>query len=146
MSGFAEEFKDVLNLYIKLKADLTRIDAAGAQGGDSREFIQSILDHKSCLMEIRQLNERFTQLYNAWKDDAKNLSTSGDGDEVRAVVNNIEEQMREIEKLCDIGIRKVEELRKQLSDELANIGKGSRYLKMINPVQENHPKFIDSAC
>jgi len=146
MSSLAAEFQDILDLYARLKADLTRIDDAGKTEGDPQEFIQSILDHKSCLMEIRQLNERFTQLYGAWKDGEKNLSTSGNDDDIQTVVNNIEEQMRQIEKLCDIGIRKVEELRKQLSDELANIGKGSRYLKMISPVQENHPKFIDSAC
>jgi len=146
MNSLTEEFRDIFDLYVKLKADLTRIDDAGKPEDDSQEFIQSILDHKSCLMEIRHLNERFTQLYGAWKDEEKNLDTSGDSDEIQTVVDDIEEQMRQIEKLCDIGIRKVEELRKQLSDELANVGKGSRYLKMINPVQENHPKFIDSAC
>jgi len=145
MSSLAEEFRDVLNLYVKLTADLTRIGDAGESGDDSQAFIQSILDHRSCVMEIRQLNERFNQLYGAWRDKENDVSPSAD-DKIRAVVDNIEEQMREIEKLCDIGIRKVEDLRKQLSDELANIGKGSRYLKMINPVQENHPKFIDSAC
>ena len=144
MNNFADEFRDILDLYVKYTADLIRIGDTDAQGEDSQEFIQSILDHKSCLMEIRQLNERFTQLYGAWKDEEKNLNPTA-GDEVRTVVDNVEEQMRQIEKLCDIAIRKVVEIRKQLSDELANIGKGSRYLKMINPIQENHPKFIDSA-
>ena len=145
MNKLAEEFRDVLNLYVRLTVDLARIADAGKSEEDPQALIQSILDNRSCLTEIQQLNKRLTQLYGAWKDKEKNFSLSA-GDEIRGVVDDVREQMLQLEKLCDVGSRKVEERRKQLTDELSNVGKGSRYLKLLNPVQENHPKFIDSAC
>jgi len=144
MTAFAEEFRDVLSLYVKLTADLARIADVGKSEEDPQALIQSILDNRSCLTEIQRLNKRLTQLYGVWKDKEKSFSLSA-GDEVRGVVDDVREQMRQLEKLCSFGTHKVEERRKQLTDELANVGKGSRYLKMLKPVQENHPKFIDSA-
>ena len=145
MNKLAEEFRDVLNLYVKLTADFARIADVGKFGEDPQALIQSILDNQSCLTEIQQLNKRLTKLYGAWKDKKADLNPSA-GDEIQSVVDNVGEQMRQLEKLCDLGTQKVEERRKQLTGELANVGKSSRYLKMIKPVQENHPKFIDSAC
>jgi len=145
MAELAEEFRDIFNLYVKLTADLTRIADIGKSEEDPQALIQSILDNRSCLTEIQRLNKRLSQLYGAWKDKENTFSLSV-GDEVRGVVDDVREQMRQLEKLCGLGTRKVEERRKQLADELANVGKGSRYLKMLKPVQENHPKFIDSAC
>ena len=145
MNELAEEFRDVLNLYVKLTADLSRIADVGKFEEDPQALIQSILDNRSCLTEIQQLNKRLEQLYGAWKDKEANFGLSA-GDEIRGVVDDVEEQMRQLEKLCNLGTQKVEERRKQLTDELANVGKGSRYLKMLKPIQENHPKFIDSAC
>ena len=145
MSNLAEEFRDVLNLYVKLTADLTRIADVGKSGEDPQAFIQSILDNRNCLTEIQQLNNRLTHLYGAWNNKEKTNSNSAD-DEIRSLVGDVERQIRQIENLCDNGIKKAEEWRKQLSDELSNLGKESRYLKSLKPVQENHPKFIDSAC
>ena len=145
MNTLAEEFRDVLSLYVRLTADLTRIADVDRFEEDPQALIQSILDNRSCLTEIQQLNERLTRLYGAWKDkDAGSVSSIGD--EISGVVDDVQEQMRQLEKLCGIGVRKIEERRKQLTDELANVEKGSRYLKLLKPVQENYPKFIDSAC
>ncbi|MDR0311652.1 MAG: hypothetical protein LBJ21_08695 [Acidobacteriota bacterium] len=145
MNQLAKEFRDVLNLYVKLTADLTRIADTGVAEEDPQALIQSILDNRSCLTEIQQLNKRLTRLYGVWKDKEKDSKLSA-GDEIRGVVDDVREQMRQLEKLCGFGAQKIEERRKQLSGELTNVGKNSRYLKMLNPVQENHPKFIDSAC
>jgi len=143
MSKLAEEFHDVLGLYVKLTADLTRIAGVGESEDNPQAIIQSILDNRSCLTEIQQLNARLSQLYGAWKDEEANLS---DGDEIRGVVDGVREQMRQLEKLCGIGAGKIEKRRRQLAEELANAGKESSYVKMLNPIKENYPKFIDSAC
>ena len=145
MNKLVEEFRDVLGLYVKLTADLTRIADAGKSEEDPQALIQSILDNRSCLTEIQQLNKRLTQLYGDWKDQEAS-SDVADGDEIRGVVDDVREQMRQLEELCGFGVKKVEARRKQLSKELMNVGKGSRYLEMLKPVKENHPKFIDSAC
>lgn len=145
MNKLADEFRDVLNIYVRLTTDLTRIADAGKFEEDPQALIQSILDNRSCLTEIQQLNTRLTQLYGVWKNKGKGLGLS-DGGEIRGIVEDVEAQMRQLEKLCGLGTQKVEERRKQLADELATVGKGSRFLKMIKPIQENHPKFIDSAC
>jgi hypothetical protein len=144
MDKLAEEFRDVLGLYVRFTADLARIADAGNSEEAPQALIQSILDNRSCLTEIQQLNKRLERLYGVWKDKEANFSLPA-GDEIRGVVNDVRAQMQQLEKLCSLGIQKIEARRKQLSDELANVGKGSRYLKMIRPVQENHPKFIDSA-
>jgi len=144
MNKLAEEFRDILGLYVKLTADLTRIADAGKSEEDPQALIQSILDNRSCLTEIQQLNKRLTQLYGVWKGKEADFSLS-DGDEVRGVVDDVQEQMRQLEKLCGFGVQKVEARRKQLADELQVVGKGSRFLETIKPIKENHPKFIDSA-
>ena len=145
MSKLAEEFREVFDLYVKINEDLKRIADDSGSGEDPQTLIQSILDNKNCLTEIEQLNERVTLLCGKWKDTEANYSLS-ERDEIRGIIDDVSEQMRQLEKLCDFGAQKVEERRKQLTEELANIGKGSRYLKMINPIKENYPKFIDSAC
>ena len=145
MDNIAAEFRDVLNLYVRLTADLARIADAGSSEDDPQALIQSILDNRSCLTDIQQLNKRLTQLYGAWKDKEESVGLSA-ADEIHCVVDDVREQMLQLEKLCGFGMRKVEERRKQLTDELTKVGKGSRYLKLLNPAQENHPKFIDSAC
>ena len=144
MNKLADEFRDVLDLYVKLTADLTRIADVGKSEEDPQALIQSILDNRSCLTEIQQLNKRLMKLYGVWKDK-EDAGLSDDG-EIGGVVDDVRRQMQELEKLCGFGTQKVEDRRKHLSDELATVGKESRYLKLINPVQENHPKFIDSAC
>jgi hypothetical protein len=145
MVSLTEEFRDLHNRYVKLAADLARIADTGKSGEDQQAFIQSILDNQSCLTGILELNDRLSHLYGAWKDKEKNISLS-ENNEIRAISGDIEKQMRDVGKLCELGVRKVEEWRKQLSDELTTVGKGSSYLKLLKPVQENHPKFIDSAC
>ena len=146
VNKFADEFRDVLDLYVKLTADLNRIADVGKSDDDPQALIQSILDNRSCLTEIEQLNKRLMQLYGAWKEAGADLSDADEMGGIDSVIDNVRRQMQELEKLCGLGIRKIEDRRKQLSDELSTVGKGSRYLKMIKPVQENFPKFIDSAC
>ena len=150
MNKLAEEFRELLALYVKLTTDLTSIAGSGVSGSanseeDSQTLVQSILENRNCLTEIQQLNERLKRLFGKWKETEANYSSS-ESDEIQGIVDDVGKQMRLLEKICDFGTQKVEERRKQLTEELANVGKGSRYLKMINPIQENHPKFIDSAC
>ena len=145
MNKPADEFKDILNLYVKLTADLTRIADISKSEDDPQALIQSILDNRSCLMEIQQLNKRLMLLYEAWKNNGVSDCLSDD-DEIGGIIDDVRKRLQELEKLCGVGVQKVEDRRKHLAGELATVGKGARYLKMINPVQENYPKFIDSAC
>ena len=142
-NSLAEEFRDVLGLYVKLTADLTRIADTGKSEEDPQALVQSILDNRSCLTEIQQLNKRLTQLYGDWKDKEAD-SGFADGDEIRGVVDNVREQMKQLEELCGSGVKKVEARRKQLSSELTDLGKSSRYIETLKQ-KENYPKFIDSA-
>lgn len=145
MNNLAEEFRDILGLYVKLTADLTRIaDAGTSEEENPQALVQAILDNRSCLTEIQQLNNRLTKLYGVWKTKETD-SSSADGYEIRSVVDDVREQMRQLEELCGFGVREVEARRKQLSRELMDVGKNSRYVEMLKPVKENYPKFIDSA-
>ena len=144
MNELAKEFRDILGLYVKLTADFTRIADAGKSVEDPQALIQSIIDNGSCLTEIQQLNERLTKLYGLWRDKEADFSLSA-GNEIRGVVDDVRDQMQQLEKLCGLKTRKIEDWRKELSGELKKVGNGARYAKMLNPIQENHPKFIDSA-
>jgi len=144
MNELAAEFRNLLNIYVRLSSDLSRISDAGQSDEDPQALIQSILDNRSCLTEIQQLNTRMTKLYSAWKNKEADVSLVA-GDEIRSVVADVLLQLKQLEKTCNLGTQKVEARRKQLSEELANVGKGNRYLKLLSP-RENYPKFIDSAC
>lgn len=144
MNKFTEEFRDLLSIYVRLTSDLTRITDADKSEDDPQAFIQSILDNCSCLTEIQQINKRLTTLYGAWKDKESDFSADV-GDEVRSAVDDVRNQMKLLEDLCKLGSQKAEARRKQLDNELKNVGKGTSYLKLLKPVQENYPKFIDSA-
>ena len=144
MTEFTEEFRDVLGLYAKLTADLTRIADVGESDDDPQALIKSIINNQDCLTEIQQLNERLTKLYGTWRDRETDFSLTV-GNEIRGVVDDVRGQMQQLEKLCGVKSRRIEDWRKELSEELAKVGKGSKYAKMINPIQENYPKFIDSA-
>ena len=144
MNELAAEFRNLLNIYVRLSSDLSRISDAGQSDDDPQALIQSILDNRSCLTEIQQLNTRMTKLYSAWKNKEADVNLV-DGDEIRSVVADVLLQLKQLEKTCNLETRKVEARRKQLSEELTNVGKGTRYLKLLSP-RENYPKFIDSDC
>ena len=145
MNKLVQEFRDMLGLYVKLADELTRISDVGNSEEDPQAFIQSILNNRSSLAEIQELNKRLALLYGAWKDKEAKLSLSVNN-EIRGIVDNVWEQMHVLEDLCSLGVRQIEARRKQLADDLMNVGKESRYLEMLNPIKENHPKFIDSSC
>ena len=145
MNKLVQEFRDMLGFYVKLAAELTRISDAANSEDDPQALIQSILNNRSSLTEIQELNKRLSLLYGAWKDKEAKLNLSVNN-EIRGIVENVWQQLQLLEELCGIGVRQIEARRKQLADDLMNVGKESRYLEMLNPIKENHPKFIDSSC
>lgn len=143
MSELTTEFEDVLRSYVRIASDFSRIVQVD-DSEDPQALIQSILDNRERLDEIQQVNKRMLRLYGDWRQKRTGFGES-DGEEISKIVEAVREQARQLEKVCGLEVRKVEARRNQLAQELQDIGKGSRYLKLLRPVQQNFPKFIDSA-
>ena len=143
MNELAAEFEDVLQSYVKIASEFSRIIQVD-DSEDPQVLIQSILDNRDCLTEIQQINKRMVSLYGVWEQNQHGLSES-DSEKICNIIETVREQAHQLEKICGLKAQRVETRRSLLAQELQNIGKGSRYLKMIRPIQQNFPKFIDSA-
>ncbi|MDR1726778.1 MAG: hypothetical protein LBT74_02415 [Acidobacteriota bacterium] len=142
VNELAAEFEDVLKGYVRVAADFSRIVQVD-DDGDPQALIQSILDNRGCLEEIQQINQRMVRLYDAWERSRADADAA-DRREIGGIVEAVRAQAQELEKICVIKAQKVEARRNQLAQELQDVGKGSRYLKLLKPAQQNYPKFIDS--
>ena len=143
MNELVNEFEDVFQSYARIAAEFSRIVQVD-DSEDSQALIQSILDNRNCLTEIQLINKRMVSLYSIWEQHRYELGES-DSEKIRNIIEAVRKQAQQLEKICDFKAQQVETQRNRLAQELQNIGKGSRYLKMINPIQQNFPKFIDSA-
>ena len=143
MNKLADEFEDVLQSYVKIASEFSRIVQVD-DSEDPQVLIQSILDNRDLLTEIQQINKRMVSLYSIWEQSQHDLSES-DSKKIRNIIETVREQAHQLEKICGLKAQRVETQRSRLAQELQNIGKSSRYLKMIKPTQQNFPKFIDSA-
>ena len=143
MNELADEFENVFQSYARIASEFSRIVQVD-DSEDSQALIQSILDNRNCLTEIQLINKRMVSLYSIWEQSRYELGES-DSEKIRNIIEAVRKQAQQLEKICDLKAQQVETQRNRLAQELQNIGKGSRYLKMIKPIQQNFPKFIDSA-
>jgi len=143
MNDLATEFEDVLKSYVRIAADFSRIVQAD-DPQNPQALIQSILDNRGRLDEIQQVNRRMLRLHGVWEQNRDGFDAA-DSEEIRGILDAVRAQAQELEKVFGQEARKVETRRNQLAEELRSLGKGARYLKLLKPVQQNYPKFIDSA-
>ena len=142
MNHLADQFRDIFNLYIKLGEELTRIMDVG-DSKDPQVLVESILQNRDCLERIAQMNSRVVQLSENWANCRNNLDP-----ESRSETHNLaaaaKAQAVRLQELCGVNTEKLRRVRDDLGKNLAEIGKGSQFLKSIKPVRNNYPKFVDS--
>jgi hypothetical protein len=142
MKNIVLEFQEVLALYLKLGEDLTKIMSIN-DSKDPGAFVKAILQNRDSLEQIAQMNSRVLQLSTAWKKCSAQLDPQV-RDKVRALAEASSAQAQHLQKLCSLHAKKLQAVRDKLGENLAELGKGSRYLNSIKPAKNNYPKFIDS--
>ena len=142
MTNLAGEFRDVFNLYIKLGEELTRIMDVG-DSKDPQVLVKSILQNRDCLERITQMNSRVVQLSDTWVKRRNHLDPKSRS-EAHDLVAAAKAQAVRLQELCRVRTEQLRRVRDDLGKNLAEIGKGSQFLKSIKPVRNNYPKFVDS--
>lgn len=143
MHTLAAEFQDVLRLYVKLAEDLAGIvDVDEAK--DPQALVKSILNNRECLTQIQAVNARILRLYGIWEKGQGSYDPAT-CEEIRGYAQAAKAHALRLQDMCGIQAQRVQLRRDQLAKQIQEIGNGARYLKMLNPVQTNYPKFIDSA-
>ncbi len=142
MKDFAREFQAISQIYEQVREELIRMLSA-IDANNPRALVKSILQNRACLAKIDQMDSKVHQLSDEWKKHRLTLdlkSRTG----IDGIVDAAHGQAIRLHQFCDIQARKVQAGRDRLEKDLAELGKGARYLKSIKPVKSNYPKFIDS--
>jgi hypothetical protein len=142
MKNIVSEFQEVLALYLKLGEDLTKIMSID-DSKDPGAFIKAILQNRNSLEQIAQMNSRVLQLSTAWKKCSIHLDPQV-REKVRSLAEASRVQAEHLQELCSLHAKKLQTVRDKLGENLAELGKGTRYLNSIKPPKNNYPKFIDS--
>jgi hypothetical protein len=142
MSAIAAEYQEVFQLYLRLGKELTKImgidDAKNPQF-----FVESILANRDYMTRIEQLNSRVLQLSEDWERYRTSVDLEAE-DQIRELAAAARAQAVRLKELCSIHAQKLQIIRDKLEKDLAEIGKGTEYLKSVKPIKNNYPKFIDS--
>ena len=142
MNSLVAEFREVFSLYIKLGDEITRVmnvdDSKDPQG-----LVNSILQNRECLERITQMHSRVVQLSDAW-DKCRNRLDPESREEAHNLAAAARAQAVRLQELCSARTEKLRRIRDELGKNLAEIEKGSQFLKSLKPVKNNFPKFVDS--
>jgi hypothetical protein len=142
MKNLVAEFQDVFTLYLQLGEELTRIMNID-DSKDPQALIKAILQNRNCLDRITQMNARVVHLSESWEKCRTHLDPES-RNRARNLAEAAKAQAVRLQELCSIQAQKLQTIRDKLGKNLAEIGKGSRYLKSMKPSKSNYPKFIDS--
>jgi hypothetical protein len=142
MKNFAAEFRNLSAFYSKLAEDLTKI-LNEDEPKVGRALIKSTLQKRECLEQIPQMNLQIAELSNDWTRCRPQLDPAArhEADAMAAAAGTQAIRLRE---LCRIYACKLQAIRDDVRNSLVEIGKGTRFAKVLKPVQHNYPKFIDS--
>jgi hypothetical protein len=142
MKNLISEFREVLSLYLQLGEDLSKILSID-DSKDPGVFVKAILQNRSSLEQIEQMNSRVMQLSDAWQKCRDQLDPET-RKKVSALAEASRAQAKRLQELCSLHAKKLQAARDKLGENLSELGKGTRYLNSIKPPKNNYPKFIDS--
>jgi hypothetical protein len=142
MKNLAAEFQAVSALYSETGEVLARV-LKFDNPRDSKPLVESVLQNRNCLDRIEQMNSRVLQLADEWRKRHADKDTEP-WDEINRLAENTLQQAIQLNQLCTLTGQKLQSARDKLVAELAEMGKGARYLKIAKSPKNNYPKFIDS--
>jgi hypothetical protein len=142
MKDFISEFRAISHLCRQIEQDFAKI-TDGSESQDSRTLIESILRNRDCLARIQQMTSSVLPLSEEWHSCRSNLDAKSRS-EIANLVEVVRGQATRLHEMCNAQTQKVQAARDKLGSDLTELGKGTQYLKSINPAKNNYPKFIDS--
>ena len=141
MESLINELRKLAQFYFDLQKDLS--DALNEAGNDTERSLESILQIRIHISQVERMNAHILQL----SDDLKKFRNMADP-EIRARVDVLTSEVRAqgilVRDLCIRSSEMIEKSKTEIRRELESIAAGKRYLKSVNPVKNNYPKFIDS--
>lgn len=142
MQSLILDLRKLAQFYAGLQKDLSdamkEVDSV-----NDRSLPESILENRSRISEIVRMNSHILQLSDNLKNSAKNMNAENRA-EAEALTAEARSHAIRIRELFSQTAIKVEKTRAVIQNQLEAIGKGKRYLKSMDPVKNNYPKFIDS--
>ena len=142
MKNLASEFRAVSYIYLHLEQELAKM-IGSAVPQDPPALVRSTLQSHDCLDRIGQIHLRVLELSAKWKKCRSNLDPES-REEIGRLAEAVRAQAIRLSELCGAQSKRLEQVREELGKDLAELGKGARYLKSIKPAKNNYPKFIDS--
>ncbi|MBN2244039.1 MAG: hypothetical protein JW793_15245 [Acidobacteria bacterium] len=142
MKSLIPDLKSLTQFYFGLEKDLSDILKA-ADAGKDQAIEESILRNRIRISQIERMNAHILQLADDLKESRgkMNAEAAAESDALTAEAKSCAIRIREI---CLQASGKIEKSKAGTQKELEGIGRGKRYLKSVDPVKNNYPKFIDS--
>ena len=142
MSSPIPDLRKLTQFYFGLQKDLS--DALKeADSGNERSLTESILQNRSRISQIERMNAHVLQLSDNLKKSYRDLNAETRA-EAEALAAEAKSHAMRIRELCSQASVKIEKTKSVIQKELEGIAKGKQYLKSVDPLKNNYPKFIDS--
>jgi len=142
MKSLIPDLRQLTQFYFGLHKDLS---AALEEADSSTEhsLTESILRNRIRISQIERMNAHILQLSDNLKKSRKDLSpeSRAEADALAAEAKSHAIRLRELFTQVS---EKIENTKSAVQEEIKGISKGKQYLKSVDPVQNNYPKFIDS--
>lgn len=142
MSDPKLEFLNLIALYRELEEEVAGI-AAVDESADPQAPVRAVLQHAVCFARIAELSSRVERISENWKNCRALLDEKTRG-ETEQLADAARCRAERLLQLCNLQSEKIRRTYNRLEKNLAEIGKGAQYLKVLRPPQSNYPKFIDS--
>ena len=136
------DLKKLTQFYFGLQKDLSVVLKRSGHENE-RSLTESILENKARISQVERMNAHILQLSDNLRKSEPDLDP-----ETRAAAKILAAEARaqadQIRKLCLEASEEIENTKAAIQKELEEIAKGQQYLKSVDPVKNNYPKFIDS--
>ena len=142
MQTLIPDLRKLTQFYFGLHKDLSDV-LNEANSGSERTLTESILENRTRISQIERMNAHILQLSDNLQKSYKDLNAETRA-EAEALATEAKSHAVRIRELCSQASIKIEKSKAVIQKELESIAKGKQYLKSVDPVKNNYPKFIDS--
>jgi ABC-type phosphate transport system auxiliary subunit len=142
MNDLKLEFLDLIALYRELEEEVSGI-AAVDELADPQAPVRAVVEHAGCFARIEELSSRVERISDSWKNRRLQIDEKTQA-ETQQLADAARYRAARLQELCGQQAEKIRSAHSRLERNLAEIGRGAQYLKVLRPPKNNYPKFIDS--
>jgi hypothetical protein len=142
MQSLIPDLKKLTQFYFGLEKDLSDI-LKEADGCKERSLAESILQNRIRISQVERMNAHILQL----SDNLTKCHREMHGEaraEAEALAAEAKSYAVRVREICLKATEEIEKAKSGAQKELEGIARGKQYLKSVDPVKNNYPKFIDS--